>query len=130
MDKKNKNKKDGISFPRHLLDPVGNFLHDRLKFLEKKKKEVEADDPFKNVDRISDNASPDTEAEEQFGHAKSEAFRKELDRKIIQTRKALSRVKIGRYGVCEVCGNMIDTERLMIYPEATLCAKDAAKKEK
>lgn len=131
MDKKNKNnKKDGISFPKHLLNPVGSFLHDRLRFLEKKKEEVEAEDPFKNVNRISDNASPDADAEEQFGHAKSEAFRREIDRKIIQTRKALARVKIGRYGVCEVCGNMIDTERLMIYPEATLCAKDSAKKEK
>jgi hypothetical protein len=25
---------------------------------------------------------------------------------------------------------MIDTDRLMIYPEATLCKKDAAKREK
>ncbi|MBI3397130.1 TraR/DksA C4-type zinc finger protein [Candidatus Woesebacteria bacterium] len=124
------NKKDGIRFPKRLLDPVASFLHDRLKFLEKKKEEVENDDPFKDVNRISDNASPDTDAAEQFGHAKSEAIRREIDRKIIQTRKALARVKIGRYGVCEACGNMIDTERLMIYPEATLCAKDSAKKEK
>ena len=48
---------------------------------------------------------------------------------IISVRKALSRVKLGKYGICEECGQMIDTSRLMIYPEATLCAKDAAKKE-
>jgi len=80
--------------------------------------------------RVSDNASPDTDAAEQFGHARTSAIRDQLDRKIIQTKKALARVKIGNYGICEDCGEMIDTDRLMIYPEATLCANDAAKKEK
>ncbi|MFV1917404.1 MAG: TraR/DksA family transcriptional regulator, partial [Patescibacteria group bacterium] len=80
--------------------------------------------------RVSDNASPDTDAAEQFGHARTTAIREQIDRKIIQTKKALTRVKIGKYGVCEVCGEMIDTDRLMVYPEATLCARDAAKKEK
>ena len=54
----------------------------------------------------------------------------ELERKIIQTRKALTRIKIGKYGICEDCGEMIDTDRLMIYPEATLCAKCQKKREK
>ena len=55
---------------------------------------------------------------------------RQMERGIIQTRKALSRIKIGKYGICEDCGQMIDTDRLMIYPEATLCAKDARKREK
>ena len=98
--------------------------------MEKRKTEVETSDPFKSLDRINDNASPDADAEEQSGHARTSAIKTELDRRIIQTRKALTKIKLGNYGVCEDCGEMIDTERLMIYPEATFCARDAAKREK
>lgn len=129
--KKEKSKnKNTVHFPKNLIDPVGKFLHARLKKLEKTKKEIEKEDPFKDTSRIVDNASPDTDAAEQFGHARTSAIREQLERKIIQTRKALSRVRIGKYGICEDCGEMIDTDRLMVYPEATLCAKCQTKREK
>ncbi len=119
-----------LKFPANLLTPIGYFLQARLSDLKKKKKDIAKEDPFKDTARIIDNASPDTEAAEQFGHARTSALQQELQRKIIQTRKALSRVRIGKYGICEDCGKMIDTDRLMIYPEATLCKEDAAKREK
>ena len=118
-----------VRFPASVLNPVGKFLSARLAILRKRKKEIEKEDPFKNTDRIMDNASPDTEAAEQFGHARTSAIRQTLQRNIIQTKKALSMLRIGRYGICEDCGLMIDTDRLMVYPETTLCAKDAAKRE-
>lgn len=125
-------KKDSpkIAFPASVLSPVARFLKARLSYLRRRKKEIEEEDPFKDTGRIIDNASPDTEAAEQFGHARTSAIRQALTRKIIQTRKALSRVKIGKYGICEDCGLLIDTDRLMVYPEATLCATDAAKRER
>lgn len=119
-----------VAFPSKLLKPVGKFLQARLKLLEKRRKEIEEEDPFQDVSRITDNAAPDADAAEQFGHARTSAIREQIDKRMIQTKKALARVKIGKYGICEVCGEMIDTDRLMIYPEATLCAKDAAKEEK
>lgn len=128
--KNTKTKKTTVKYPAKLLKPVGDFLQDKLKMLEKRKREVEEEDPFADPGRISNNASPDTDAAEQFGHARTAAIKDQLDRKIIQTRKALSRIRVGTYGVCEVCGKMIDTDRLMIYPEATLCAKDSARQEK
>jgi len=94
------------------------------------KKEIEKEDPFRDTARLIDNASPDSDAYEQFGHARTTAIKEQLDRRIIQTKKALARIKIGKYGICEDCGRMIDTDRLMVYPEATLCAKDQAKREK
>ena len=127
---KKKIKKEELYFPQSVLRPVGNFLLAQLAKLKVQRRHIAEDDPFRNVSRISDNASPDADAEEQFGHARSVAVKQELDRKIIQTRKALTRVKIGKYGICENCGNMIDTDRLMIYPEATLCVSCEAKKEK
>lgn len=119
-----------IRFPSKLVSPVAKFLNDRLNELQKRKKEIEKEDPFRNLQRIVDNASPDTEAEEQFGHARTSAIKEQLEKRIIQIRKALSRIKIGKYGICEDCGQMIDTDRLMIYPEATLCAKCQKKREK
>jgi DnaK suppressor protein len=128
--RRRRKKTNTVRFPAKLLVPVGNFLQQRLKVLEKRKKDVEKDDPFKDYSRTVNNASPDTDAAEQFGHARTSAIKSELDRKIIQTKKALTRVKIGTYGICEDCGKMIDTDRLMVYPEATLCAKCQAKREK
>jgi RNA polymerase-binding transcription factor DksA len=128
MNEKKPNGK--VRFPANILSPVAGFLRQRLAVLERRKKDLEREDPFTDPSRVLDNASPDTDAGEQFGHARIEAIRKELDRRIIQTRKALTRIKIGKYGICETCGEMIDTERLMVFPETTLCAKDAAKREK
>jgi len=125
---KSKNTKS-IKFPKNLLVPVAEFLQQRLKALEKSRKNVEKEDPFTDQTRVLDNASPDTDAYEQFGHARSAAIKKELDKKMVQTRKALTRIKIGKYGTCEDCGNMIDTDRLVVYPEAAYCAKCQAKRE-
>ena len=125
-----KGKSSVIQIPANLLAPIGRFLQGKLKKLEKTKKVIEKEDPFKDTSRILDNASPDTDAAEQFGHARTSAIKEQLERKVVQTKKALRRIKIGKYGHCEDCGNIIDTDRLMVYPEATLCAKCQAKREK
>lgn len=117
-------------FPANIIEPVASMLRERLAVLEKRKKEITKEDPFKDVERVNDNAAPDIEADEQYGHARTSAIRSEIGRAMIQIRKALTRIKVGKYGICEVCGQMIDTDRLMIYPEATLCTKDSKKKEK
>lgn len=119
-----------LRFPAQLLKPVGDFLTLRLKALQKTRREVAKEDPFKDLSRIEDNASPDDDAAEQYGHARTLAIKDQLDRKMIQTRKALSRIKIGKYGICADCGEMIDTDRLMVYPEAIYCARCQKKREK
>lgn len=135
-EKKQKNKKkvlvgtNIVSFPRRLVSPISEFLQQRLKALEKRRKSISKEDPFKDPSRLNDNASPDADAEEQFGHARTTAIKELLDKKMIQTRKALARIKIGKYGICEDCGQMIDTDRLVIYPEATKCASCQKKREK
>jgi len=119
-----------VKFPANLLYPIGKLLSWRLSSLEKKKKSIEEEDPFKDTDRLNDNASPDTDAAEQFGHARSTVLRNELAKKIVQTKKALTSIKIGTYGICEDCGKMIDTDRLVVYPEATKCISCEEKREK
>jgi len=124
-----KDKNSLPKFPASVLTPVTHFLTARLHTLEKRKKEVAKEDPFADPNRVDDNAAPDIEADEQFGHARTSAIKKELSKNIIGVRKALSRIKIGKYGICEECGEFIDTARLIAFPEATLCAKDAKKRE-
>lgn len=128
--KKQSTAKQVLSYPRRLIDPIGSFLSDQLSRLERRQKEIEKDDPFQEGDRLSSKASIDADAAEQFIHARASAIRTELDRRIIQTKKALSRVKVGNYGICESCGEMIDTDRLMVYPEATFCLKCEKRREK
>jgi len=131
--KKRQTKKKKTSlfvFPQHVLRPVQQFLTAELKKLTLRKKEVEKADPFSDPSRVNDNASDDTEAAEQFGHARAEAVKKHIERRIIQIRKALTRIKLGRYGICEECGQFIDTERLRVFPETTLCIRCMKKKEK
>lgn len=123
-------KKESIQFPQKLVMPVAEFLRDQLVRLQVNKRKVAETDPFKSESRVTDNAALDTEAEEQFGHAMTSAMKTELNRRIIQTRRALARIKIGKYGICESCGNMIDTDRLMIYPEATKCINCERKRTK
>jgi DnaK suppressor protein len=120
--------KSKIFFPAKVLEPIKKFLRLEEKKLEERKNVLEKEDPFFNRERIFDNAAVDTEAAEQFGHARIEAMKKEIDRRLIEIRKALTKIKIGRYGICENCGKMIDTERLMIKPEATLCIDCERKK--
>jgi RNA polymerase-binding transcription factor DksA len=128
--KKDKVKSSSLRFPSTVLTPVAHFLTARLHTLEKRKKEIAKEDPFADPSRVDDNAAPDTEADEQFGHARTSAIKSEISKSIIGIRKALTLIKLGKYGICEECGKMIDTERLIAYPEATLCAKDARAKEK
>ena len=131
--KKRSNKsrrKQSIKFPAKILAPVASFLKSNLSRLEKRKKEIDSEDPFKNTSRVDDKASPDADAAEQFGHARTSALKERIDRKIIQTRKALTRVKLGKYAICEDCGKMIDTDRLTVYPETTYCVKCERKREK
>lgn len=122
-----KNKK---FLPESILKPISRFLHLEAIKLEERKKKLDKQDPFSDNERTNDNAAIDTDAAEQFAHARMEAVKKETDRKLINIKKALAQIKIGKYGICASCGKMIDTDRLMIKPEATLCVKCEREKEK
>lgn len=122
--------KQKIKYPAEVLKPVEKHLGQRLADLLRRKKELAKEDPFADSSRLNDNAAVDTDAAEQFGHLRVSALKRTVDRTIIQVRKAMTRIKIGKYGICERCGKFIDTDRLMIMPETTLCVDCERKKEK
>ena len=119
-----------IIYPKEVLEPVSTHLKTELSRLEKRKAELEVEDPFADRNRVDDNAAVDTDAAEQIGHMRVSAIKQTLDRSIIQIRKAMSRIKIGKYGLCERCGKFIDTDRLMIMPESTVCISCEKLREK
>ena len=119
-----------VTYPGEVLKPVRKHLAEKLTDLEKRKRRVSAEDPFTDTSRTVDNAAIDTDAAEQEGHMRISALKQTYERSIIQVRKALSRIKIGKYGVCERCGKMIDTDRLMVMPETTLCVECGVIREK
>ncbi|GAB4562159.1 MAG: hypothetical protein Kow0047_10070 [Anaerolineae bacterium] len=56
------------------------------------------------------------------------AERERLQEKIASLEEALEKARQGQYGICEVCGQPIDPERLEILPDTKLCVKCAASK--
>ncbi len=119
-----------MKYPQNLLKPVAEHLTEKLKGLLKRRKEILAADPARDTSRLVGNADIGDEAMEEVGHMQASALRTAVDRRIIQIRKALTRIKLGNYGICERCGKMIDTDRLMVMPETTVCVDCEKKKEK
>jgi DnaK suppressor protein len=111
-----------IRFPSKFLLPIRNFLESELIKIKRNKNELKKADPFNGVGRASEN-SLEEDVDEQIGHFDTEIKVRFLTKRIIQLRKVLTRIKLGKYGVCEKCGKMIDTDRLAVNPEATTCVK-------
>jgi RNA polymerase-binding transcription factor len=119
---KKKKEKLVLNLPSRLLLPIKLFLEKELIILKKRKKQLKEEDPFSDESRTNEN-SLEEDLDEQIGHFDSEIKIKFLSKQIAQLRVALTRLKIGKYGVCQKCGDIIDTDRLAIKPEATVCIK-------
>ena len=116
-----------MQYPRNVLQSVWEYLKKLEGDLLRRKKSLAKEDPFADASRLNDNASDDTEAAEQFGHAQSAALGKETSVALVRVREAMKRVDDGSYGKCVQCGEMIDTDRLGIDPTAELCVSCAKK---
>ncbi len=122
------NNKKTKRLPARLLDSIKMFLESELLKLKRTKKDFKNSDPFSDADRINEN-SLEEDLDEQIEHFDNEVKVNFLTKRIVQLRKALTRMKLGKYGICEVCGKLIDTERLSINPETTTCVKCEKEKE-
>ncbi len=109
-----------VSFPMNILKPLMDYLKGEERRLVKAKSSLMKEDPFKGRTREEDN-SIDADVAEQVDHDRVFASRVELKKSLINIRKTLTRIKIGRYGICESCGQMIDTDRLAVKPTAEYC---------
>ena len=126
--KENKKETRVTRLPVRFLEPIRRFLESELLKIKRTKRDLEKADPFKDENRTLEN-SEEEDLDEQIGHFDNEVKVRFLSKRIVQLRKALTRMKLGKYGICESCGQMIDTERLTIHPEATTCVKCQKEKE-
>jgi DnaK suppressor protein len=124
------NKKEIVvkKLPAKLVAQIKEFLESKLLKLKRTEKSIKKADPFTDSQRTSENSLED-DLDEQIGHFDTEIKVNFLKKQGIQLRKALTRIKIGKYGICEKCGKMIDTDRLAISPEVTTCVKCEKEKE-
>jgi len=114
--------KNSVRFPGKLLAPIRRFLESEIVRLKRREKGMKQSDPFMDSGRASEN-SVEEDVDEQVGHFETVVKVNFIKKQIVQVRKALTFLKIGKYGTCEKCGKMIDTDRLAIKPEATVCVE-------
>lgn len=119
-----------IHFPSQILRPLQQQLKVEETKLKNRRQELEAEDPFNDSERVINNAAVDTDAAEESGHDRVAALKLEVDKTLINIRKTLTKIKLGRFGLCERCHTMIDTDRLAIDPTAALCIGCAAQEKK
>ena len=122
---KNNNK---VSFPASVLKQLVSYLKGEEKRLKVTKQELRKEDPFIIGGRDMDN-SVDSDVAENVEHDRSFAMRKQIAKSIVSIRKTLTRIKLGKYGICAGCGKMIDTDRLAIKPTAEYCISCESKTE-
>lgn len=122
-------------FKRKKLDKKS--LKEFQQLLEKEKKELEEkitelnnkekDMAIKTPDFMaSEDSSVEADEVEELNNLLSLklVWENDLDR----INKALERIKKETYGICQKCGELIETERLQIEPAAQICSKCLRKK--
>jgi len=117
-----------VSFPAQILKPLVSYLKGEQKKLKVTKEELKKVDPFVSGNRDTDN-SVDSDVAENVEHDRAYAMRLQVSKSLIAIRKTLTRIKLGKYGICSSCGKMIDTDRLAVTPTAELCMECAKKAE-
>ncbi len=118
------------NFPKSLIDQMKSYLENRSTTLEKKMARLKKEDPFSDKTRFVDQAADDAEAHNKARHEQVSALQRQINLALAQTKKALAKIKIGKYGICESCGKPIETGRLAAMPDATLCLACEQKREK
>jgi RNA polymerase-binding transcription factor DksA len=107
--------------PDNFIAGLKQRLIKKERSLEKTQQQLVREDPYLQQGRDTDNAEIMDEVTEDTGKTITDARMSILKKIRIQVKRALAAIKLGRYGICEVCGKPIDRARLTAYPEATTC---------
>lgn len=111
------------------IKPIRAWLSREEKKISEQEQRLKAGDPLLEPGRTQSNPEMVAEAEEEIGHRRMEAVAAVLKGRLSQVKRALVRVKSGKYGVCETCGQTIDPARLKVDPSVTLCVDCQERKE-
>lgn len=89
--------------------------------IDEQEKQIKSEDPSTQDGMGNRNPEFEDEANDENRRTFAQTTVASLENMKIQIKKALARMNIGKYGICERCGNPIDKARLEAFPEATLC---------
>jgi RNA polymerase-binding transcription factor DksA len=118
------------NLPAEFINALKSKLQAKDKNLKDSQQLLVKEDPYLQQGRDTGNSEEMDEAIlEDYQKSINDAEMGIVKRLRIQVKKALAAIKIGRYGVCEICGKPIDKARLKAYPEATTCIDCASKKK-
>jgi DnaK suppressor protein len=109
--------------PAEFIRKIKGYLISEERRLKREEKRLKEEDPFLVPGRDVDNPELMEEAEEKISHERVEAERGIVQKFLLEIRLALSKLKIGKYGVCEQCGKRIDRARLEALPHARYCLR-------
>jgi RNA polymerase-binding transcription factor DksA len=109
-----------VIVPPVILKDLVSKLWKRSGELKKEEELVRKSDPYLQEERSDSSELADTAAgdvEKNIQDARLNLIQSAR----LEIRKALAKVKIGTYGICEVCKKPIDIARLKAFPQATKC---------
>jgi RNA polymerase-binding transcription factor DksA len=114
------------NLPANIYNSLKNKLLVKRKMLKVEQKVLLQEDPYKDFDATADSSENTDEAIlEDAKKENTDIMTAAVNVMQLQVRKALAKMKLGKYGVCEVCGKPIDKARLEAYPAATTCMEHA-----
>ncbi|MBI2620652.1 prolipoprotein diacylglyceryl transferase [candidate division WWE3 bacterium] len=114
--------------PEEILNRLKSILKKRDAELEKNQEALKKEEPYMAPGRANDNAEFEDDAMEDINQAEYQLRMTAMKKMGIQIKKALAKMKLGTYGICEVCKKPIDKARLEVYPAATTCIEHADSK--
>uniref|UniRef100_A0A832DRN6 Zinc finger DksA/TraR C4-type domain-containing protein n=1 Tax=candidate division WWE3 bacterium TaxID=2053526 RepID=A0A832DRN6_UNCKA len=108
--------------PKDFLKSVRNLLSSQERRLVQEKERL-AKESLAARPEIGSIRSSEfiEEATEGMSQERLEMEQGILEKLLMETRLALSKIKIGKYGICDNCGKPIDRSRLKVYPQARYC---------
>ena len=101
------------------------------KFIQSQKKKIEKDikrlevEVKENKKYLEIGSSNEDNALEFEAFEERQALVKSAEKDLKDLKGAIKRIEGGKYGICEVGSEPIETERLKVYPAATTCVNHA-----
>ena len=106
---------------RFSLQSIKNLLLRQKKKVEKEIKTVDSEDPVMESGGLAEASESGTESWLADAHSRAVSVKNSLQEILDKTKKALMALSKGKYGKCENCGKVIESERLKAMPAAIFC---------
>mgnify|MGYP006052885511 FL=1 len=110
-----------INHYKDLLDKELSVLEGELKTVGRKNPDHSSDWEAVEGEAVTDTAEDGDVAEGIEQYDNNTAILKQLELRLNDVKNALAKIDAGTYGVCDVCSNEIEDDRLDVNPSASTC---------